>query len=111
MSLSGQEKPQKTHTDSKLTKQLLKTMAFFPASDCMSLWFPFLFVKCQGSFLSLCSPFKLCFSLHNLLLTLVRLVLLGYLLQYILQMVCALEIRPADQLSVSAVGNLFALIA
>lgn len=64
-----------------------------------------------GFFSLLLLPFKLRFSLQNLLLTLIRLVLLGYLLQYILQMVCALEIRAADQLSVSAVGNLFAVIA
>lgn len=86
-------------------------MAFFPASDCMSLWLPFLFVKCQGSFLSFCPLFKLRFSLQNLHLTLMRLVLLGRLLQYFLQAVHALEISPADQLSLSAVGNLFAVIA
>lgn len=77
----------------------------------MSLWLPFLFVKCQGSFLSLCPPFKLWFSLQNLYLTLIRLVLLGCLLQYFLQAVRAREISPADQLSLSAVGNRFAVIA
>ena len=68
---------------------------------------PFLFVRCQGSFLSLCSPFKLLFFFlpPKPSFSSRKTSASG------MSTAIFLEISPADELSPSAVGNLLAVIA